>query len=172
MAITITYRFMGVDVTSSAPHIDYIQWDSDIAVFNKDTSTVDVVWNGVLTHYAPYTNGGPPNVTYYTQYRLSVSNTDGAVSDLIAHTSAGDIYAAGAAGVLVSVTPTGASNPFSPAATTFGPLAADLQNVSTASFGTTAVLTPGTRGIAIDVPTVGQWALQKLSVRPRPEDRE
>ena len=174
--VTITYRFHGVDVSANAPHIDYIQWDSDAPAFSAFTTSMDVVWGGVPYHYNPAFVGPAPLMFYASAFRVGASGPigDGTVSGVTLHTANGDIVADPLNpnnGITLSQTPTGPSNPFAGLAPGMV-MSSDYVNASTLVLGG---LQPAMgvlgRGIAIAVPTVKQWQLQRAAVRPAPGEK-
>lgn len=176
--IVITYRFRGVDVSPDAVDIDYVQMDSNIgSIFDPVSSTMDVVWSGIPTHYNPEIGFPAPNVfvvsSPYPGSRMFVQHLSGGSIDwhhLKVTTTQGDLYVSGDGSTAIVVSIIDHSFDLPDMAMTLesgyvGPVA-EMTLVATAGF------TLGGRGLVIDVPDAGRWQLQKVSLRPRQEEEQ
>ena len=170
---TIQRNSLGQDVPPNAPPVTLIQWTSDLAIFDPYTTSVSMTWGGIEYNYAPYYGSPAPNVNYTTAYRISISGpVSGDPNYLTAwiSTASGYVYFdVDGNGVLVSE-PDLTGDTFGPPAQTLDMTSDFVGPVATLEFTQGTVMDVGGRGIVITLPTVGQWELQKASVRPRREE--
>ena len=164
---------LGQAVPPGAPPVTFIQWTSDTAIFDPNTTSVSMKWGGVTYTYAPYNGSPAPNVNYTTAFRISISGpVTGDPDYLTAYilTASGYVYFdVDGNGVLVSE-PDLTGDTFGPAAQTLDMTSDFVGPVATMELTQTVTMDVGGRGIVITIPTAGQWELQKASIRPRRED--